>query len=116
MPRVQPAASPPKCCRFKQCCGIDTKDVKNLFGRENIIETSHVVCLGTHNHQVERDFSSEDTFTTPRLLWLEFFFDAIEVLIMDQGKEFGAELQGLCYHCRILPIVCDLDTPLGKMR
>ena len=35
----------------------------------------------------------------------------MEVLIMDQVKEFGVEFQGLWYHCRILPIVCDLEPP-----
>ena len=83
---------------------------RSPLGRENIIEISHVVCLGTHYHQVERDISAEETFSTPRLIWLKNF-DAMEVLIMDQGTEFGADFQGLCYNCGTLPIVCDLETP-----
>ena len=35
------------------------------LGREKINEISHAVCLGTHCHRVERDISSEETFTPP---------------------------------------------------
>ena len=35
----------------------------------------------------------------------------MEVLIMDQGTEFGADLQHLCQSRCILPVVTDLETP-----
>ena len=112
IPHAPPAVSLLKLHYFKQFCGVDTKDVKNPFGRENIIEISHIVCLGTHCHQVERrrDMSSEEIYTTPRRLWLETI-DAMKVLIMDQEKEFWAEFQVLCYHHRFPSIVCDLEIP-----
>ena len=39
---------------------------------ENALNTSHVICLGTHFHQIEkrRDMSSEETCATQRRLWL----------------------------------------------
>ena len=92
MPHAPPAVSLPRLHLFKKFCGLDTKDVKNPHGRENIIEISHIVCLATHCHQVERrrDMSSEETYTTPRRFCLGKI-DAMRVLIMDQGQEFGAE-------------------------
>ena len=35
----------------------------------------------------------------------------MEVLIMDQGTEFGADFQHLCQSRGILPVVTDLETP-----
>ena len=35
----------------------------------------------------------------------------MEVLIMDQGTEFGADFQHLCQSRWILPVVTDLETP-----
>ena len=105
MPHAPPAVSLPKFHRFKQFCGIDTKDVENPLGRENIIENSHIVCLGTHCHQVERrrDMSSEETYTTPRRFWLKKI-DAMRVLIMDQGKEFWGGISRV-----VLPLSCSSD-------
>ena len=35
----------------------------------------------------------------------------MEVLVMDQGTEFGADFQQLCESRSILPVVTDLETP-----
>ena len=50
------------------------------------------------------------TFSTLRQFWLKHC-DAMEVLIMDQGTEFGADFQHLCQSRGILPVVTDLQTP-----
>ena len=39
--------------------------------------------------------TATETFSTLRQFWLKHF-DAMEVLIMDQGTEFGADFQHLC--------------------
>ena len=90
MPRTRPAAALPKCYRFNQVCGIDTMEVRNPLDRENPIRISHVVCHGTRYHQGARrqDMTATEIFSTLRQLWLKHD-DALEVLIMDQGTEFG---------------------------
>ena len=50
------------------------------------------------------------TFSTLLQFWLKHY-DAMEVLIMDQGTEFGADFQHLCQSRGILPVVTDLETP-----
>ena len=47
---------------------------------------------------------------TLRQFWLKHH-DAMEVLIMDQGTEFGADFQHLCQSRSILPVVTELETP-----
>ena len=112
MPRTRPAAALPKCYRFNQVCGIDTMEVRNLLDRENPIRISHVICHGTRYHQGagRQDMTATQTFPTLRQFWLEHY-DAMEVLIMDQGTEFGADFQHLCQSRGILPVVTDLETP-----
>ena len=112
MPRTRPPAALPKCYRFNQVCGIDTMEVRNSFDRENPIRISHVICHGTRYHQGARrkDMTATETFSTLRQFWLKHC-DAMEVLIMDQGTEFGADFQHLCQSRGILPVVTDLETP-----
>ena len=112
MPRTRPAAALPKCYRFNQVCGINTMEVRNPLDRENPTRISHVICLGTRHHQGARrqDMTSTETFSTFRQFWLKHF-DAMEVSIMDQGTEFGADFQQLCQSRSILPVVTDLETP-----
>ena len=97
MPRTRPAAALPKCYRFNQVCDIDTMEVRNPLGRENPIRISHVICHGTRYHQGARrqDMTTTETFSTLRQFWLKHY-DAMEVVIMDQGTEFGADFQHLC--------------------
>ena len=54
--------------------------------------------------------TATETFSTLPQFWLNHF-DATEVLIMDQGTEFGADFQHLCQSRGILPVVTDLETP-----
>ena len=54
--------------------------------------------------------TATETFSTLRQFWLKHY-DAMEVLIMDQGTEFGADFQHLCQSRGILPVVTDLETP-----
>ena len=54
--------------------------------------------------------TATETFSTLRQFWLKHY-DAMEVLIMDQGTEFGADFQHLSQSRRILPVVNDLETP-----
>ena len=54
--------------------------------------------------------TATETFSTLRQFWLKHY-DAVEVLIMDQGTEFGADFQHLCQSRRILLMVTDLETP-----
>ena len=112
MPRTRPAAALPKCYCFNQVCGIDTMEVRNPLDRENPIQISHVICHGTRYHQGARrqDMTATETFSTLRQFWLKHY-DAMEVLIMDQGTEFGADFQHLCQSGGILPVVTDLETP-----
>ena len=112
MPRTRLAAALPKCCRFNQVCGIDTMEVRNPLDRENPIRISHVICHGTRDHQGARrqDMTATETFSTLRQFWLKRY-DAMEVLIMYQGTEFGADFQHLCQSRGILPVVTDLETP-----
>ena len=107
MPRTRPAAALPKCYRFNQVCGIDTMEVRNPLDRENPIRISHIICHGTRYHQGARrqDMTATETFSTLRQFWLKHY-DAMEVLIMDQGTEFGAD-----FFMGILPVVTDLETP-----
>ena len=69
-------------------------------------------CHGTRYHQGARrqDMTATETFSTLRQFWLKHY-DAMEVLIMDQGTEFGADFQHLCQSRCILPVVTDLETP-----
>ena len=52
--------------------------------------------------------SNREIFTL-RQFWLKHN-DAIKVLIMDQGTEFGADFQHLSQSRGILPVVTDLET------
>ena len=54
--------------------------------------------------------TATETFSTLRQFWLKHY-DVMEVLIMDQGTEFGADFQHLCQSRGILPEVTDLETP-----
>ena len=54
--------------------------------------------------------TATETFSTLRQFWLKHC-DAMEVLIVDQGTEFGADFQHLCQSRGILPVVTDLETP-----
>ena len=54
--------------------------------------------------------TATETFSTLRQFWLKHY-DAMEVLIMDQGTEFGADVQHLCQSRGILPVVTGLETP-----
>ena len=54
--------------------------------------------------------TATETFSTLRQFWLKHH-DAMEVLIMDQGIEFGADFQHLCQSRCVLPVVTDLETP-----
>ena len=54
--------------------------------------------------------TATETVSTLRQFWLKHC-DAMEVLIMDQGTEFGADFQHLCQSRSILPVVTDLETP-----
>ena len=54
--------------------------------------------------------TATETFSTLRQFWLKHY-DAMEVLIMDQGTEFGADFQHLCQSRGILLVVTDLETP-----
>ena len=96
MPRIRPAAASPKCYRFNQVCGIDIMEVRKPLDRENPIRISHVICHGTRCHQGARrqDMTATETFSTLRHFWLQHC-DAMEVLIMVQGTEFGADFQHL---------------------
>ena len=110
MTRTRPAAALPKCYRFSEVCGIDTVEVRNPLDRENPIRISHVICHGTRYHQGARrqDMTATETFSTLQQFWLKHY-DAMEVLIMDQGTEFvwcrlstPMPIQG-----KILPVVTD---------
>ena len=54
--------------------------------------------------------TAAETFATLRRFWLKHF-DVMEVLIRDQGAEFGADIRQLCQSRGILPVVTDLETP-----
>ena len=112
MPRTRPAAALPKCYRFNQVCGIDTMEVRNTLDRESPIRIPHVICHGTRHHQGARrqDMTAIETFSTLRQFRLKHS-DAMEVLIMYQGTEFGADFQHLCQSRSILPVVTGLETP-----
>ena len=112
MPRTRPAAALPKCYRPNQVCGIDTMEVRNPLDRENPIRIWHLICHGTRYHQGARrqDMTAIETFSILRQFWLKHC-DAMEVLIMDQGTEFGADFQHLCPSRGILTVVTDLEKP-----
>ena len=67
-------------------------EVRNPLDRENPIRISHVICHGTRYNQGARrqDMTATETIAPLRRFWLKHF-DALEVLIMDQGTEFGAD-------------------------
>ena len=121
MPRTRlGAASLPKCYRFNQVyTGIDTLEVRNPLNRENPIRISHVICHGTRPLSPGRTQAGYDSYRDDVLQYCEFEFwlkhyDAMEVLIMDQGTEFGADFQHLlCQGSRGIwhPVVTDLETP-----
>ena len=69
-----------------------TMEVRNPLDRENPIRISHVICHGTRYPQGARrqDMTAAETFSTLRQFWLKHY-DDMEVLIMDQGTEFGAD-------------------------
>ena len=54
--------------------------------------------------------TATETFPTLRQFWIKHC-DAMEVLIMDQGTEFGADFQHLCQPREIPPVVTDLEMP-----
>ena len=54
--------------------------------------------------------TATETFSTLRQFWLKHC-DAVEVMIMDQGAEFGADFQHLCQSRGVLSVVTDLETP-----
>ena len=97
---------------FQSSLWLDTMEVRNPLDRENPIRISNVICHGTRYHQGGRkqDMTSTETFPTLRQFWLKHY-DTMEVLIMDQGTEFGADFQHLCQSRCILPVVTDLETP-----
>ena len=112
MLRTRPAAASPTCYRFNQVCGIETMEVRNPFDREKPIRISHFTCLGTRYHQETRrqDMTVTETFSTLRQFLFKHY-DAMEVLIMDQRTEFGADFQHLYQSWGILHVVTDLETP-----
>ena len=57
-----------------------------------------------------QDMTATETFSTLRPFWLKHY-DAMEVLIMDQATEFGADFQHQCQSRGIPPMVTDLETP-----
>ena len=81
-------------------------------GSRNPIRISHVICHGTRYHQGARrqDMTATETLSTLRQFWLKHY-DAMEVLIMDQGTEFGADIQHLCQSRENLPVETDSETP-----
>ena len=54
--------------------------------------------------------TATETLSTSRQFWLKHY-DAMEVLIMDQGTEYGADFRHLCQSRGILLVVTDLETP-----
>ena len=54
--------------------------------------------------------TATETFSTLRTFRLKHY-DAMEVLIMDQATQFGADFQHQCQSRWILPMVTDLETP-----
>ena len=64
----------------------------------------HVTTREHAGHDSYRDF-----FHIARVLAQTH--DDMEVLVMDQGTEFGADFQHLCQSRGILPVVTDLETP-----
>ena len=72
--------------------------------------TSYVMGHVTTREHGRQDMTATEIFSTLRQFWLEHY-DAMEVLIMDQGTEFGADFQHLCQSRDILPVVTDLGTP-----
>ena len=63
-----------------------------------------------HGTPWEQDVTAAETFSTLRQFWLKHY-DAMEVLIMDQGTEIGADFQHLCQSRGILLVVTDMETP-----
>ena len=112
MPRTRPAAALPKCYRFNKVCGIDTMELPNPLDRENTIRKTHVICHGTCWNQGARrqDMTATETFDMLRRFWPKYY-DAMEVLIMDRGTEFGADFQHLCQYRVFLLVVTDPETP-----
>ena len=54
--------------------------------------------------------TATETFSVLQQFWLQHY-DYMEVLIMDQGTEFGGDFQHLYQSRGILPVVTDLETP-----
>ena len=53
--------------------------------------------------------TATETLSTLRQFWLKHY-DAVEVLIMDHGTEFGAKFQHLCQSRGTVPVVTDFET------
>ena len=81
-------------------------EARNPLDRENPLRVLHVICHGTRYHQGARrqDMTATENFATLRRFWLKHY-DAMEVLIMDQG------FQQMCHSRGIFPVVNDLETP-----
>ena len=111
LPRTRTAAALPKCYRFNQVCGIDTIEVRKSVGsrKPNSNISRHLLWDAIPQGSTQ-DMTATETFSTLRQFWLKHF-DAMEVLIMDQGREFDADFQHLCQSRDILPVVTDLETP-----
>ena len=56
------------------------------------------------------DMTATETFDIFRRFWLKYY-DAMEVLVMDRGTEFGADFQHLCQYRDTLLVVTDPETP-----
>ena len=86
-------------------------EVRNPLDRENQIRISHVYLLRDTlppgSTQAPQD-RYRDLATLRRFLLK--LYDAMEVLIMDQGTEFGADFQHLCRSRGIIPAVTGLET------
>ena len=64
--------------------------------------TGHITTKGVRR----QDMTATEIFATLRRFWLKHD-DAMEVLIMDQSDEFGADFKQLCQSRCILPVVTD---------
>ena len=86
-------------------------ELPNPLDRENPIRVTHVVCHGTRWHLgARRPMTATETFAMFRRFWLKYY-DAMEVLIMDQGTEFGHDSQHLRQYRDTLLVVTDPETP-----
>ena len=72
--------------------------------------TSSVTVHVTTREHAGRTRQQQRLLPQLRRCWLKHY-DAMELLIMDQGTKFGADFQHLCQSRGILPVVTDLETP-----